>query len=240
VLVTGATSGLGRRMAEVLHARGARIAIASRRQDRLDEVARGLPGVVPVQCDLQEPESLDAVVAAVVDRLGPIDVLVNNAGMGYGVPAEEEPLDKVYALANVNLIAPYRLAQLVYPGMAERGKGSIVNVTSIAAHVGLGRIPQAFYAATKGGLLALTRELAAQWGRRGVRVNALAPGFFRSEMTESVLASEKLTDYVVSNSMMLRIGESSDLDGALLYLASDASEFMTGQTLLVDGGWTAR
>jgi NAD(P)-dependent dehydrogenase (short-subunit alcohol dehydrogenase family) len=123
--------------------------------------------------------------------------------------------------------------------MAERGRGSIVNVASIAAHVGVGRIPQAAYSASKGGLLSLTRELAAQWGRQGIRVNALSPGFFRSEMTEGVFASEKLTDYVVESSMLRRVGAPTDLDGAVIFLASDASAFMTGQALVVDGGWTA-
>ena len=239
-LVTGASSGIGRRMAAVLHGAGARLAVASRRIDLLQELAAELPGTVAVECDLAEPESLADVVATVECELGPVEILVNNAGMGYGLPAQDEALDEIRSVATVNLISPYRLAQLVYPGMAARGSGSIVNVTSIAAHVGVGRIPQGIYAASKGGLLALTRELAAQWGHRGIRVNAIAPGFVRSEMTDGLAASERLSAYVVDNTLLRRFGEPSDLDGALLYLASDASAFTTGQTLIVDGGWTAR
>lgn len=239
-LVTGASSGLGRRMAEVLHGAGARIAILSRRMDRLEELAEKLPGTLPIECDLAHPESLPGVVATVERKLGRVEILVNNAAIGYGRPAHEETLDKIQTVATVNLVSPYRLAQLVYPGMENRGSGCIVNVTSIAAHVGVGTIPQGAYAASKGGLLALTRELATQWGPSGIRVNAIAPGFARSEMTDGLLASERLSAYVIANSPLGRFGDPSDLDGALLYLCSDASSFMTGQTLLVDGGWTAR
>jgi NAD(P)-dependent dehydrogenase (short-subunit alcohol dehydrogenase family) len=131
------------------------------------------------------------------------------------------------------------LAQSVFPGMRERGEGSIVNVTSMTASVGIGRFPQAVYAASKGGLEALTREWAAQWSRYGIRINNLAPGFIETEITTDVINVPKVQDWILRNSLLPRHGQPDDFDGALLLLASDAGRYITGQTILVDGGWTA-
>lgn len=226
-------------MAEVLNSAGAKVAVASRRAGT-DAGDLADSGIVGLACDLSRLESLDRLVEEARDALGSIDVLINNGGVGYGLPAVEEELEMIQRVLAVNVVAPYRLAQLVYPEMAERGAGSIINVTSIAAHVGIGRIPQGAYAASKGGLLALTRELATQWGRDGIRVNAIAPSFVPSDMTEGIFGSDKLKRYVERNTPLPRFETPEDLDGAVLYLASDASSFMTGQTLVVDGGWTAR
>jgi len=240
-LMTGATAGLGRRMAAVLHAGGAKVVLAGRREDRLAEVAAALPGSLPVPTDVADDDALQGLVARAVEEHGGVDILVNNAGTAFAGRAREETREHIDATLAVNLTAAMRLAQLVYDSMVERGGGSIVNVSSIAGGVGIGgRLPQASYAASKGGLISLTRELAVQWARDGIRVNAVAPGFFSSEMTGALLAHEKISDFILRNSPLGRTGVPADFDGALLFLASDAGSFTTGQTLFVDGGWTAR
>lgn len=241
VLLTGASSGLGARFAHVLSAAGARVALVARRADLLDQLAAGLPNSYAVPGDLDDLGRVPELYARAEKVLGPIEVLVNNAGfIAGGVKAEDETAEEIARTLNVNLVAPILLAQLVYPGMRERGQGSIVNVTSVVARVGIGRFPQAVYAASKGGLEAITREWAAQWSRYGIRVNAIAPGFFESEITQGVIHKEKVQEWILRNTMIPRHGEPSDYDGALLYLASDASAYVTGQTITVDGGWTAR
>lgn len=241
VLLTGATAGLGRRFAEVLSAAGARVGIVGRRADKLAEVAAENPGCVPLPADLSDVATMPALVDRAVAELGQVDVLVNNAAfIAGGVRAEDETAQQIHETLNVNLVAPILLAQSVYPGMKERGQGAIVNVTSMVARVGIARFPQAAYAASKGGLESITREWAAQWSPHGVRVNALVPGFFESEMTSGVIHHPKIQDWILSNTIIPRHGQASDFDGALLFLCSDASSYVTGQTVVVDGGWTAR
>ncbi|RLV47437.1 SDR family oxidoreductase [Nocardioides mangrovicus] len=241
ILLTGATAGLGRRFAEVLGAAGARVGVVGRRGDLLEELAHDNPGCVPLPADLSDTASLGGLVERAVAELGPIDVLVNNAAyIAGGVRAEDETPEQVLETLAVNLIAPIALSQAVYPSMKERGRGVILNVTSIVARAGIARFPQATYAASKGGLEAITREWAAQWSPHGVRVNALVPGFFESEMTSGVIHHPKIQGWILANTLIPRHGRPDDFDGALLYLCSDASSYVTGQTLVVDGGWTAR
>lgn len=240
VLLTGASAGIGRRFAEVLAGAGARVGLVARRGDLLEEMCAELPGCVAIPADLSDPDAAQHTVERAVEHLGPIEVLVNNAAyIAGGVKAEDETLDDIQTTLAVNLVAPIRLAQAVYPAMRAAGRGSIINVTSMVAEVGIGRFPQATYAASKGGLAAITREWAAQWGRHGVRVNAIAPGFIETEMTESVIHHEKVQRWITSNTLLPRHGRTEDFDGALLFLASDASAYVTGQTITVDGGWTA-
>ena len=240
-LVTGASAGLGRRMAAVLHHAGARVVVTSRRPERLDEIVAALPGAFAIRCDATDDQALQDLVASAEAHFGPIEILVNNAATIIGATAQDERRQDIDETLSVNLTSAFRLAQMVYGPMAAAGSGSIINVTSILAFAGMGgRLPQASYAASKGGLSALTRELAAQWARDGIRVNAIAPGFFESEMTEEIFQDERIHDFIVRNSLIKRIGRPADFDGALLFLASQASAFVTGQTLLVDGGWTAR
>jgi NAD(P)-dependent dehydrogenase (short-subunit alcohol dehydrogenase family) len=155
-------------------------------------------------------------------------------------PAIDEPLDTFKDVIAVNLIAPFALAQRAAKAMldGERG-GAIVNVASILGLRGIGQIPQAGYAASKGGIVNLTRELSAQWSRKGIRVNALAPGWFESEMTSDMFAEESGHKWVARRAPMGRHGREDELDGALLFLASDASSYVTGHVLAVDGGWTS-
>jgi NAD(P)-dependent dehydrogenase (short-subunit alcohol dehydrogenase family) len=240
-LVTGASSGLGARFARVLDAAGARVVLAARRIDRLESLADELTDALPVACDLADPDAPGELVAAALGHYGAIDVLVNNAGMDARFPALEEPVDTFREVLEVNLVAPFALAQLAARSMVESGKGgAIVNIASLWGLVGVGQIPMANYAASKGGLVNLTRELAAQWAREGVRVNALAPGWFRTEMTEGRMFGDEAAErWIRSRTPMGRGGDEHELDGALLFLAGDASSFVTGQVLCVDGGWTA-
>jgi NAD(P)-dependent dehydrogenase (short-subunit alcohol dehydrogenase family) len=240
-IVTGASSGLGHRFARVLDAAGARVALVARRAERLGDLADILDDALVVPCDLSSDEDTATVVPTVVEHFGRLDVLVNNAGVNDNVPALDESLDEFRTVVDVNLVAPFVLAQHAARAMIDAQRaGSIVNIASMFGVVGVGQIPQAGYAASKGGLVNLTRELAAQWARRGVRVNALAPGFFPSEMTnDTMFADERSAKWMRSRAPMGRGGDEHELDGALLFLASEASSYVTGQVLCVDGGWTA-
>jgi hypothetical protein len=240
-IVTGASSGLGDRFARVLAAAGARVVITARRADRLDALAADLADVLVVPGDITGDGMATRLVDATLERYGRLDIVVNNAGASDPTPALDEPLDHFRAAVDLNLVAPFELARTAARAMVEHGSsGSIVNVASIWGVVGVGQIPEAGYAAAKGGIVNLTRELAAQWARQGVRVNALAPGWFHTEMTDGVMfGSEGAEKWMRARTPMGRGGEPHELDGALLFLASDASSFVTGSLLAVDGGWTA-
>jgi NAD(P)-dependent dehydrogenase (short-subunit alcohol dehydrogenase family) len=239
-VLTGASAGLGRRFADVLAGAGARVCVVARRIDALEEIVAAHPGSIAVVADLAQTDGVDAVVDRVRAEFGTPDIIVNNAAyIAGGVRAEDETPEQIETTLNVNLISPIRLVQAFQPGMRERGSGSIINVTSMVASVGIGRFPQAVYAASKGGLESITREWAAQWSRYGIRVNAIAPGFFESEITKDVIHLENVQQWILRNTLLPRHGRPEDFDGALLYLASDAGRYVTGQTLTVDGGWTA-
>jgi NAD(P)-dependent dehydrogenase (short-subunit alcohol dehydrogenase family) len=238
-LVTGASSGLGSRFARVLAGAGASVVVAARRAERLEAVARELGDGLAVTCDLVRQDDRERLMAATLDRFGRVDVLVNNAGVGVPEPAESETPERFAEVLDVNLTSAFALSQLVGRSMLDAGRGTIVNVVSILGLVSAGQIPFPSYAASKGGLIALTRELAGQWSGRGVRVNALAPGWFESEMTAEMFADERSMAWVRRKAPMGRPGQPHELDGALLFLASEASSYVTGQVLAVDGGWTA-
>jgi NAD(P)-dependent dehydrogenase (short-subunit alcohol dehydrogenase family) len=239
-IVTGASSGLGARFAKVLDTAGAKVVLVARRKERLEQLANELTNdALALPTDLSDADQRDAVVEQAKNRYGRVDVLVNNAGMVDAEPAIEEPVERFTDVINVNLIAPFALAQRAAKAMLENGGGTIVNVASILGLRGVGQIPQAGYAASKGGIVNLTRELGAQWARKGIRVNAIAPGWFESEMTSDMFAEESGHKWVARRAPMGRHGKEGELDGALLYLASDASSYVTGQILAVDGGWTS-
>jgi NAD(P)-dependent dehydrogenase (short-subunit alcohol dehydrogenase family) len=240
-IVTGASAGLGARFARVLDAAGARVVLAARRVDRLHALALELRDAHAVPCDLAEDGAPAALVAAALAHFGQVDVLVNNAGMSEPTPALDETTEHFTATLRVNLIAPFELARECARSMTidDRG-GVIINIGSLWGMVGVGQIPEAGYAASKGGLVNLTRELAAQWARKGVRVNTLAPGWFRTEMTDGrMFGDERAERWLKQRTPMGRGGNVDELDGALLFLAGEASSFMTGQVLCIDGGWTA-
>jgi NAD(P)-dependent dehydrogenase (short-subunit alcohol dehydrogenase family) len=239
-VVTGASSGLGAAVARALAAAGARVAVVARRRERLEPLA-GEVGGLAVACDLVHAAALDALVPEVAERLGGPEILVNAAGAILGVqPAEDEPVDVVRGTLELNLVAPFRLAQAVHPHMVAAGRGAIVNVSSISGLVGIPGIPQASYAASKAGLSGLTSELAVQWARHRIRVNTVAPGFFRSEITDDMYEDERSQAWLRRNTPLPVEGRAEDVVGAVLWLVSDAGRYTTGQTIAVDGGWTAR
>jgi NAD(P)-dependent dehydrogenase (short-subunit alcohol dehydrogenase family) len=239
-IVTGASSGLGARFARVLHAVGATVVASARRADRLDALVADLPGAVAVAADMSVADDRERLVAETLERAGRIDVLVNNAGIAHVVGIEQETLELFEQVLTVNTTAVWHLTKLCVPHMIERGSGSIVNVASMLGHVGSAPIKQANYCASKGAVVNMTRELALQLGRKGVRVNALCPGYFPSEMTEPMLGDDASERYIATYGGMPRMGDDHELDGALLLLASDAGSYITGHSLLVDGGFTAR
>ena len=239
-IVTGASAGLGARFARVLDGVGARVVVTARRRERLDALVGELADGYAVACDLGEADAPERLVGTAIERFGRLDVVVNNAGVTRIGPALDEEPAEFRRVVEVNLMAPYTIARLAARHMIDSGNGgSIVNVASILGMVGVGQIPQAGYTAAKGGLVNMTRELAAQWARKGVRVNTLAPGWFRTEMTEDMFTDESSLRWVSGRAPMGRSGEAHELDGALLFLASDASSYVTGAVLPVDGGWTA-
>lgn len=239
-IVTGASSGLGHRFARVLHAAGATVVVVARRADRLAELVEQMPGSMAVAADLTVAEHRERVVADTLAAHGRVDILVNNAGIGHKVAVEDEDLDTFRQAMELNVTALWHLSKLCSPSMIAVGSGSIVNIASMLGFVGATPVKQAHYCASKGAVVNLTRELALQWARKGVRVNALCPGWFPSEMTEGMDTDEGSQRFIAQTSPIPRMGFDHELDGALLLLASPASTFMTGQSLIVDGGWTAR
>lgn len=239
-VVTGASSGLGVRFAEVLHGAGATVVLAARRQERLDDLAVRLERSVAVACDVTDEADRVRLVETAERECGGVDVLVNNAGVSQMVRLERESLEQWEHTFAVNVTALHRLSLLAGAGMLDRGRGVIVNVASMYGFVARWDIPgAASYAASKGAVVNLTRELGAQWARRGVRVNGLAPGYFPSEMTGEGISDARFVERLQRRCPAGRAGDEGELDGALLFLASDASSYVVGQTLCVDGGWTA-
>ncbi|CAB4602047.1 unannotated protein [freshwater metagenome] len=239
-IVTGASSGLGDRFARVLHAVGSTVVVVARRADRLSSLVEQLPGAVAIAADLSSSDDRERVVAETLERFGRVDVLVNNAGIGHKVAVEDEDLDTFRQAMELNVTAIWHLSKLCAPSMIATGAGSIVNVASMLGHIGSTPVKQAHYCASKGAVVNLTRELALQWARKGIRVNALCPGWFPSEMTAGMDTDDGSQAFIRQMSPIPRMGHEHELDGALLLLASRASTFLTGQSLIVDGGWTAR
>jgi NAD(P)-dependent dehydrogenase (short-subunit alcohol dehydrogenase family) len=240
-IVTGASAGLGARFASVLHRAGASVVLVARRADRLAALRTQLPRSLAVVGDITDAETRQRVVETTLERYGSIDVLVNNAGVsGPASPAEHYSMERWDRTISVNLSALFQLTQLVAAPMLERRSGSVVNIASAFGLVAAAPVMDAGYAASKGALINLTRELAVEWARRGVRVNSIAPGWFPSEMTSDMTDDDRSQRFVRSGCPMGRMGEEHELDGPLLFLAGDASTYCTGQTIVIDGGWTAR
>ena len=241
VVVTGASSGLGQRFARVVSGVGAKVVLAARRVDRLEALSADLPDARAVECDITSPDGPQHLIDATVDHYGRLDVLINNAGISRVIPAVDDDLDDFRHELEVDLIAPYDLARRAARWWIDNDHpGVVVNLGSVLGEVSGGRLRVPGYATAKGGLHNLTRELAVQWARRGIRVNALAPAWFETEMNSAeMFHTDSGRNYVESGTPMGRGGEPHELDGALLLLASDAGSYLTGHVLLVDGGWTA-
>ncbi len=237
-IVTGASSGLGVAFAQALAEAGADVVLGARRADRLEDTRRLVEAAgrraLVVPTDVAEPGDCQALVDAAMDGFGRVDVLVNNAGIGTAVPATKETPDQFRTVVDVNLNGCYWMAQAC--GRVMQPGSSIVNISSVLGLTTAG-LPQAAYAATKAGLIGMTRDLAQQWtGRKGIRVNALAPGFFASEMTEQYPPG--YLDSMQPRIPAGRQGDARELAAAVVFLASDAGGYVTGQTLPVDGGMT--
>jgi NAD(P)-dependent dehydrogenase (short-subunit alcohol dehydrogenase family) len=237
-IVTGASSGLGVSFAQALAEAGADVALGARRVERLEDTKRLVEEAgrraITVATDVANPEDCQALVDATVAQLGHVDILVNNAGIGTAVPATRETPEQFSRVIDVNLNGCYWMAQAC--GRVMQPGSSIVNISSVLGLTTAG-LPQAAYAASKAGLIGLTRDLAQQWtGRKGIRVNALAPGFFESEMTDQL--PEGYLDLMLHRVVAGRQGDPAELAATLVFLVSEAGAYITGQTLAVDGGLT--
>jgi gluconate 5-dehydrogenase len=239
-LVTGGSRGLGLQMAEALGEMGARVAITARKQPELDEAAARLARqgveVLTVAGDLSRLETIPAMIDRVLEKFGAVDVLVNNAGTTWGAPAEDYPAEGWNKVMGLNVNALFFLSQAVgKKSMIPRRSGKIVNVASVAGLAGNPPAMQTIaYNTSKGAVVNLTRALAAEWGRHGINVNAICPGFFPSKMSQGIL--DRMAPAVVARTPLGRLGGDEDLKGAVAFFASEASRHVTGQCLVVDGG----
>lgn len=242
-LITGGSQGLGKVIAETLAQAGAEVIIVSRHQDKCDGVAREIAdacnvATYAIAADVTQREAVDNLFERAKSVAGDVDILINSAGLNIRGPVESLSEEDWDAVLNINLKAPFLLARRFGPEMAKRGWGRIVQLGSILSEIGIaGRTP---YASSKAGILGLTRTLALEWARDGVTVNALCPGPFATEMNKPLLNDPKQYSAFVSKIPMGRWGELHELCGAALFLSSDASSYMTGNTLFIDGGWTAQ
>jgi NAD(P)-dependent dehydrogenase (short-subunit alcohol dehydrogenase family) len=239
-VVTGASSGLGARFAAVLADAGAEVVAAARRVERLEALAGEHPSIHPVACDVTADDAPRELIATALERFGHVDVCVNNAGISSGGPEQQATLAAFRSVLRVNLEALYAVSLAAAVPMRAQRSGAVVNVSSMFGSVASAPVPDAGYVASKSAVNGLTRELAAQWAADGVRVNAIAPGWFPSEMTAELLDDERSQRWFERQCPMRRPGRIDELDGVLLFLASDASSYCTGQVITVDGGWTIR
>ena len=240
-IVTGGSRGLGQEMAEGLAEAGASLMLCARRDEWLTPAvnemrARGFR-VEGARCDVSKPADVQAVVDQTIAAFGKVDVLVNNAGVTWAAEPEAMPIDKWQKVVDINLTGAFLFSQAAGRDMLSRQWGRIINVASISGlRASVSGPHYAAYAATKAGLMGLTRELAASWGRQGIRVNAIAPGFFHSRLADGAIA---ITEPAIKASCPIpRVGAAGELKGVAVFLAADASNYITGQTIVVDGGRT--
>lgn len=240
-IVTGGSRGLGAEFAEGLAEAGAAVMLCARRDEWLAPGADALRArgftVHAMRCDVSNPDEVQAVADATMERFGAIDILVNNAGVSWGEPPETMTLSQWQRVLDVNLTGAFICSQTVGRVMIKRRYGRIINIASIAGLQGNVNGPfYAGYAASKAGLMGLTRELAASWGRHNIRVNAIAPGFFHSRLSDASIA--QIEERLNAVTPLGRVGAPGELKGVAVFLASDASNYITGQTIVVDGGGT--
>ncbi|MEX0958354.1 MAG: SDR family oxidoreductase [Burkholderiales bacterium] len=243
-LVTGGSRGLGLQMAEALGEMGASVAITARKAGELEEARSHLEKLgiktLTVVNDLQDAKAVQPMVEDVMEAYGQIDILVNNAGASWGAPAEAHPLDAWQKVINLNLTAVFVLSQTVGNlSMIPRRYGRIINIASIAGLVGTdpGFMPTIAYNSSKGGVVNFTRSLGAEWAQYNITVNAIAPGVFPSKMSKGMI--DRAEQYILEQTPMKRLGGDEDLKGVTALLASDASAYMTGQIIAVDGGFSS-
>ena len=238
-IVTGGSRGLGQEMAEGLAEAGASLMLCARREEWLtptvNEMRQRGFRVEGTTCDVSQADHVQAVVDKTMEAYGRIDILINNAGVSWGARPEDMPLDKWQHVININLTGAFLFAQAAGREMLKRGYGRIINVSSVSGIQASVTGPHyAGYAASKAGLLGLTRELAASWGRQGIRVNAIAPGFFHSRLADPAIPLAE--PRIKASSPIPRVGAEGELKGVAVFLAADASNYITGQMIVVDGG----
>ncbi len=237
VIITGASSGLGAQLARAIGEAGGIPVLAARRADRLAALIEDIPGADAVTCDVTDEADRQRLIDGVVERHGKIDGLVNNAGAGATGPALRTSSETFARVLDLNLVAPFALSCLAAQRMRDGGGKSIVNIASVLGLRSIGQIPDAAYIASKAGIIGLTRELASQWGRYGIRVNAVAPGFFATEMNAELGEDpEQFPDFLLSRTPLGRGGRAGELNDAVLFLLGTGSSFVTGTVLSVDGG----
>ncbi|MGA0127883.1 MAG: SDR family oxidoreductase [Burkholderiales bacterium] len=243
-LITGGSRGLGLQMAEALGELGATVVITARKSDELDQAREHLRGMnvkaETVVNDLQDTEATAPLVSGIIDRHKKIDILINNAGAAWGSPAEDHPLDAWHKVVNLNLTAPFYLSQQVGKlSMIPNRYGKIINIASIAGLVGTepGFMPTIAYNSSKGGVVNFTRSLGAEWAHYNITVNAIAPGVFPSKMSAGMI--DRAEEHIMNSTPMKKLGGEEDLKGVAALLASDASAFITGQIIAVDGGFVS-
>lgn len=241
-IVTGGSIGLGRQMAEGLAEMGANVVLCARKEERCHQAAQELQqlGVkaIALACDVKSQASIQEMVDATLSQFRQIDILINNAGISWGAPAEEMRLEDWNKVIETNLTGTFLCAQAVGKVMIRQGRGKIINIASVA---GLGgappELPAIGYHASKGGVISFTKDLACKWAIHNIQVNAIAPGWFPTHMSNRVL--EHYKDLFLSHIPLRRFGSDHDLKGAAVFLASDASNYVTGHVLVVDGGQSA-
>lgn len=240
-IVTGASRGLGRAMALGLAEAGADVVVVSRTLEDLKKVAKEIQQLgrvgLPVQADVSRRADVEHMVERTMERFGRIDILVNNAGTIYRIASEDYPEEEWDRVVNVNLKGAFLCAQAVARVMIRQGGGKIINTASLLSAIGVPTIPA--YAASKGGIAQLTKTLAVEWAKYKINVNAIGPGFFRTDLTEPLQKNPKRSAEISSRIPSGRWGVPEDLKGAVVFLASDASEYVTGHVLYVDGGFLA-
>lgn len=240
-LVTGASGGIGGELARVLAYAGARVAVSGRAAPRLEQLASEIDAAggsaATFVADLGRPESIEPLVGAVRERFGSIDILVNCAGANQRMPIDDISPEVYDRLMAVNLRSPFFLSQLVARDMALAGRGKIVNIGSLTSQIGLGDV--SVYGMTKSALAQLTKTMAVEWAAHNIQVNCLCPGFIATELTEPLWQNQRRRDWMIDRLPNKRPGRPADLAGMALLLASPASDYITGQTIFVDGGFTA-
>ena len=242
--MTGGGAGLGRVFADALAEAGANVVVCGRKAERCEQVAAEIANAhgvtaIGMRCDVRSTAEIEAVVERALTELGAIDVLVNNAGTSWGAPAEDYPLEGWQKVIDVNLTGLFLFTQLAGRTMIAQGRGKIVNIASVAAFGGAAPelMDAVAYNASKGGVVAFTRDLAVKWARHGITVNAIAPGWFPTDMSQQLL--ERSGDVFLEKIPLGRFGTPDDLRGLIVFLAGPASDFVTGQTVIVDGGQSA-
>jgi gluconate 5-dehydrogenase len=241
-VITGASSGLGVQMAKALANQGADIAILARRKEKLEEAAKEISALgvrcIPVKCDITDTAQIDEAKKEILAKLGRVDILINSAGTGGITPTIDVSDAMLMNEINIDLVGTFKMARAFAPEMIRQGFGRIINIASMYGLVGNMIAPSAAYHAAKGGVVNLTRALAAEWGKNGITVNSICPGYFVTELTEATLKTDAFAAYAKGAIPVGRYGNEGELDSTVIYLASPASTFVTGMNIAVDGGYT--